>query len=365
MAGKFHWKLFSEIDLADPFFDSLKADYPGTENSSEFGVWFQKKARTSEQALVYEDEYGIGAFVAIKPEAESIELSNGAILPAIERVKICTIKIGERHQGQRLGEGAIGLALWKWKDIRRDQVYVTAFDKHTSLIAMLEKYGFRKIGYNKNGEGFYLKDRKLLDYSTPYKSFPFINPDFDYGGYLIIDDSYHDTMFPYSELKNTLQESVDLNVANGVCKAYVGHPLSMPYYIGEPIFIYRKYNQGVGKRYKSCITSYCVITDIYQPRIAGKATMTFEEMMARIRNKSVYSEAELRTKYMTSSRMTVIEMLYYGFFGEGNNKNMDWLDNNGYWCTNVPYPTEEKLSVQQFKEILSEANVDVQNVIID
>ena len=68
---------------------------------------------------------------------------------------------------------------------------------------------------------------------------------------------------------------------------------------------------------------------------------------------------------MTSSRMTVIEMLYYGFFGEGNNKNMDWLDNNGYWCTNVSYPTEEKLSVQQFKEILSEANVDVQNVIIN
>lgn len=27
MAGKFARKLFSEIDLNDPFFDSLKADY--------------------------------------------------------------------------------------------------------------------------------------------------------------------------------------------------------------------------------------------------------------------------------------------------------------------------------------------------
>ena len=28
MAGKFERKRFSEIDLNDPFFDSLKADYP-------------------------------------------------------------------------------------------------------------------------------------------------------------------------------------------------------------------------------------------------------------------------------------------------------------------------------------------------
>ncbi len=27
MAGKFQWQYFSEINLSDPFFDSLKSDY--------------------------------------------------------------------------------------------------------------------------------------------------------------------------------------------------------------------------------------------------------------------------------------------------------------------------------------------------
>ena len=42
MAGKFERKRFSEIDLNDPFFDSLKADYPGTSSSTGFVQWFTK-----------------------------------------------------------------------------------------------------------------------------------------------------------------------------------------------------------------------------------------------------------------------------------------------------------------------------------
>ena len=44
MAGKFERKLFSEISLDDPFFDSLKADYPGTSTSTGFVKWFAAKA---------------------------------------------------------------------------------------------------------------------------------------------------------------------------------------------------------------------------------------------------------------------------------------------------------------------------------
>ena len=44
MAGKFERKRFSEIDLNDSFFDSLKADYPGTSSSTGFEQWFTKKA---------------------------------------------------------------------------------------------------------------------------------------------------------------------------------------------------------------------------------------------------------------------------------------------------------------------------------
>ena len=62
--------------------------------------------------------------------------------------------------------------------------------------------------------------------------------------------------------------------------------------------------------------------------------------------------------------MNVIEMLYFGFFGEGHNVNMDWLNRNGCW-PNGGYPTNYMLSRAQFEQILREASVDVENVIID
>lgn len=64
----------------------------------------------------------------------------------------------------------------------------TVFDKHDLLIAQLTKFGFIKVGYNPNGEGVYLRSRSSVDYSDPYKSFPFINPDFQNAGYLCVND---------------------------------------------------------------------------------------------------------------------------------------------------------------------------------
>jgi hypothetical protein len=56
-------------------------------------------------------------------------------------------------------------------------------------------------------------------------------------------------------------------------------------------------------------------------------------------------------------------MLYYGYFGEGNNVNMDWLDRNGYWGNT--YPALIPLNSTAFKSILEKGNIDVSNVIID
>lgn len=46
MAGAYKWRLLSECDINDPFFDSLKYDYP------EFENWYLKKAREEKQAFI-------------------------------------------------------------------------------------------------------------------------------------------------------------------------------------------------------------------------------------------------------------------------------------------------------------------------
>ncbi|MCF0134304.1 MAG: hypothetical protein HUJ72_10595 [Blautia sp.] len=367
MAGEFSLKKFSEIDLNDSFFDSLKADYPGNGASPSFADWFPAKAKEGRTALVFDDDQGIGAFICIKPEDEAITLTNGT-LPKKMRCKISTMKIAERFRGQRIGEGAIGLTLWKWQQLGYDDIYVTVFDKQDLLITLLTKFGFIKIGNNLNGEGVYMKSRSNVDYSDPFRSFPFINPDFNNSGYIIIDDYYHDTMFPYSELKNTLQTKVALSVSNGLSKIYVGQQYSAPPYgPGDPILIYRRHTGPTGKKYKSCLTSFCILTKVIQAKENGIPKMPFDELLKEIGNKSVFDQGELQNRYNNDRNMMVYEMLYYGYFGSGNNVNMAWLDNNGYWCGahNVSYPALIRLSPNEFKEILQEGNVDVSNVIID
>lgn len=44
MADKFIHKRFSDININNLFFDSLKRDYPVSATSTEFTKWFTKKA---------------------------------------------------------------------------------------------------------------------------------------------------------------------------------------------------------------------------------------------------------------------------------------------------------------------------------
>lgn len=44
MSGKFERKRFADVNLDDPFFDSLKMDYPGNSTSTGFVVWFNRNA---------------------------------------------------------------------------------------------------------------------------------------------------------------------------------------------------------------------------------------------------------------------------------------------------------------------------------
>lgn len=368
MVGRFQWKKFSEIDLGDIFFESLKTDYPGNANSTGFSTWFENKSAVGSMALVFEDNDGIGAFIYLKEETETIELNGGCLLPAIPRIKIGTLRLAGRYRGQRIGEGAIGLILWEWQKSNISEIYVTIFEKHNTLINLIERFGFQLVGTNPNGERVYSRSRSNIDYSDPYKSFPFIDPSFQKAGYLIVKDIYHDTLFPYSELSGTIQESVGLSVANGLCKIYVGSQFSRPHYqIGEPLLIYRRYTRKDGQKpkYKSCITSFCLINDVIMVKANNKFHITFEELKRRIGNKSVFDEFEMKKKYDNDRNLVIIEMLYCGYFGEGNNVNMDWLEKNGYWSGPNEYPANVQLTPKQFKEILKEGNVNVQNIVVD
>ena len=47
---------------------------------------------------------------------------------------------------------ALGLALWEWQRSKLDEIYVTVFPKHKSLIKLLTRFGFNLVGTNLNHE---------------------------------------------------------------------------------------------------------------------------------------------------------------------------------------------------------------------
>ena len=358
MLDRLVWKSFSEIDIADIFFDSLREDY----TKSEFDNWFLKKANSGEKALVLCEMDKIHAFLYLKLENEPIELIERTF-PARSRIKIGTLKLDDSIARQRLGEGIIGVALWKWQESKSDSIYVTIFEKQEKLIGLLKKFGFKKIGTKSNGEIVLAKSRKRVSYSNPYISFPFISPRTNKGGILPINDVFHDRLFPYSETYYKSYEIEEVTAGNGITKVYIGCPYTATHYgVGDVVGIYRKYTGEFSKGTRSAITSFCTITKITIVKNSGRAIMNESEYINEAGNKTVFSKDELTKIFHSNRNVVMIEMVYNGFFQKGNNVTYSKLKNNGLFES---HPYNISYSIEQIKEIIKLGGLDVKNIIID
>ena len=129
-------KKFSQIDLADPFFDSLKDSYEGFDN------WFAKKAREEDTAYVFFGEDGlISDFLYLKIETDEVD-DVDPILPAKKRLKVGTFKLKSR--GTRRGERFMKKIMDRAVADDVDEIYVTIFPKPElqNLINSFQKFGF-------------------------------------------------------------------------------------------------------------------------------------------------------------------------------------------------------------------------------
>lgn len=356
MVGKFEWKKFSEVNLSDSFFNSLKLDY------EEFPIWFGRKATEDASVLVSSDGQWVNGFIYLKQEDDETINLVGCNLPTMPRIKIGTLKLAEHFRGQRFGEGALGVSLWYWRQSKRQEIYVTVFEKHTELINLFERFGFICVGKNKRGECVYLKSRLNIDYSDPYKAFPFIRPNFTKAGIIPVEDHFHDRLFPYSELMGQRDEIETATAGNGITKVYIGTPYTtMHYEIGDPVLVYRIHTGSGQKAYKSAVTSYCTITKVETVKQSGRQIIGLQEFIKQAGNKTVFTPDELTAIY-AKNNIVMIEMVYNGYFGKGHNTNYRRIKEMGLFESH-PYNTD--YTKDQFISILKESNVDVQNVIIN
>lgn len=294
-------KKISNINLKDPFFDTLKEDYPG------FNEWFNKKAENGESAFVSYKDNELIDFLYLKEE-EGVVLDVFPTLPIARRLKIGTFKIDSRGtvRGERFMKKIMDTALYN----NYEEIYVTIFPKHQALIELLERYGFERkaIKKNINGEELVLVKNLNTIKGDILFDYPKITTNGKNKYVLSLYPKYHTKLFPDSILTNEKEYDLinDLSPTNSIHKIYLCFMHDVEKLKrGDILAIYRTNDFKGPAHYRSVVTSICVVEEL-------KTKKDFSDVsdFVKYTNKySIFDEKELINWYMKDN-IYVIKMTY-------------------------------------------------------
>lgn len=293
-------KSFAQVNLNSDFFNSLREDYDG----KKFDDWFKNKALQNEQAYVFEDKEELKGFLYLKIEDEQEKYSDiNPVLSPKRRLKVGTFKI--ERTGFRLGERFLKIIFDNAKKYDVEEIYVTLFeDKREGvkqLKTIMEQWGFVKHGYKSNGEAVLIKTlEKYNALINPKRNYPLIKEQSKYY-FLPIYPQYHTDLFPDMILKNENMHLYEENKAHRYAleKIYLSGAYNISAKAGDLVLIYRT-GERYPKKYSSVVTGIAIIEEILLPK-------TLEECIAICKNRSIFSEEELRELYPKYSK--VIKLL--------------------------------------------------------
>lgn len=289
---------FKNINLTDPFFDSLKRDY------KEFEDWFNRKGE--EKAYYYETNKGIQAFLYLKIEDEELR-DVTPCLPQKKRIKVGTLKI-EAH-GTRLGERFVKKAIDFAIANNVLELYVTVFSKHEPLVKLLKRYGFQIIGEKQTPNGTENVMVKNLEnvVGDLKQDYPLVNTK-DRSLYLLsIYPKYHTLLFPDSILANETYDLInDVSHTNSIEKVYICYMKQAALLKkGDVIVIYRTKDDKGPAEYRSVATSLCVVEEV-KTKFDFK---NYQEYLSYCKKHSVFTEEELNFLY-SKDNLVVLKMTY-------------------------------------------------------
>lgn len=344
-------KYFKDISLDDEFFDSLKTDY------NEFTTWFEKKSFDDEHAFTLYENNNLMAFLYLKIE-EEIDKGISPQLELKKRLKVGTFKI-DAH-GTKLGERFIkkifDVAVYK----KIDEIYVTIFEEHKGLINLLETFGFYKYGTKTTSNGTeFVYIKKLFNIKNDIlKDYPIVQTEHKNKFALSIMPKFHTMLFSDSILNN---ESVDIlkdtSYTNSIHKIYICAMQGVQNFTkGDLVLIYRTNDYKGSARYRSVVTSVCVIEEV----LNINSFNTEEKFLKYYESYSIFTVDELRGFYRTKKYPYIIKMTYNIAFKKRvtNGQLQDEFGiSPGYWGV---FDVTDK----QFSQIIKAGEVD-ESIIIN
>jgi len=339
-----------DIDLNDPIFESLKADY------HEFDNWWKKKVWRRE-LFIFERERKINAILIPKIEQnEKIDCT-----PELKRekiLKICTFKVSYGSRGLKLGERLLKMAFDFAIINNVFEIYLTHYKQDSDyLIPLLQSFGFSKYGENKDGEEIYLKKiipdntLNLKDKENAVEIDRTFYPAF-YDGSIIkkhiipIEPKFHERLFPDVNIgpkQLSLLEPNTTSEGNSIKKAYICNSNSHKLNVGDIVLFYR--SQDI-----QALTTLGTIESIHYD-------LTDAEQIAKlIAKRTVFSIDEIREK--CKSKVTVI--LFNQNFNLKNNYKFANLKKEKIINNNLESITE--IEEEKYKKIIKE-NIDERFII--
>ncbi|NIZ19525.1 hypothetical protein [Entomospira culicis] len=311
---KIYFIPFSEIDLNDPFFDSLRKDY------LDFEQWFTKKSKApQEKAFVtYNQEKRIEGFMYLKRE----EMPVGDVEPPInfsgKLLKIGTFKVN--GHGTKFAEQFIFIMFSQAIKNNYDKIYVTVYaNKQEGLTKRLQLFGFTTYG-EKNGETVLIKNLQYDNSQSHYFNYPLIQANRFF--LLAIYPQWHTSLFPQSKLKTEKNHKhLDLTSSNSITKIYIAF---YPYELktGDAAIIYRTSEDNKSARYCSVVTSLCIVEEV-------KYKYDFKDVEALLeycKGRSVFSDSDIHG-FWKKNTLIIIKLLYITNFPKKPTRQ-NLLENN-------------------------------------
>lgn len=340
-----HKMKFGQVNLNDPFFDSLKQSY------SEFSEWFQKKE--NEEAFVFLDTNGnLSGFLYLKIEDDTLT-DIDTEFPQKRRLKIGTFKI-DAH-GTRLGERFIKKSFDYAVEMGIDEIYLTIFEQHEPLIDLFLRYGFEKVSTktSHNGKEIVLAKQIHPKHNDPVKDYPLI-PVRDSKTYLLgIYPKYHTRLFPDSKLINEGPDIVqDVSHTNSIHKIYLSSMNGVSELKrNDVLIIYRTKDDKGPAHYRSVVTSACVVED-------SRSIFSFankSDFLDYCSPYSVFNDNELNSFWNNKKYKYIIRFTYNAAFKKRLNRQF-LIDN--YIIDANEYAGFTKLDKDNLKFLFNQGQVN-------
>lgn len=235
------------LKIEDPFFDSLKEDYP------DFRDWFKKVSIQDRKCWVYHENDMIKGLLMLKEEDESIPTSPP--IPAAKRLKIATLKVD--IPGSKLGELFLKMAFQYCIGNQIFETFLTHYRKQNDrLIPLIENFGFELVGFleerrgKKEKEEVYLKKRipkenDLSSLNLAKKFYPSFKDSSSIRKFLVpIIPEYYDRLFPDFKGQMRITDYSEINIPeNAIKKAYLSNSAIKKIISGDILLFYRSHDQ--------------------------------------------------------------------------------------------------------------------------